>query len=124
MILLVTALVVGGCAKPASAPTPAPTPTPTPEPAEPIKLKAVSFVPVMSVTAQKFKEFLDGVSDKSNGELEIELIGGPETIPGLELPEALEEALCDHIARGLLQLFRDNPDWVAWLAYAAGTMKR
>ena len=42
MIVLASALILGGCAKPAPAPSPAPAPAPAPKP-EPITLKAVSF---------------------------------------------------------------------------------
>ena len=51
VVILVTGLILGGCAKPAPAPAPAPgpAPAPAPAPAEPIKLRWVLPVPPMSI---------------------------------------------------------------------------
>jgi len=51
VVILVTGLILGGCAKPAPTPAPAPgpAPAPAPAPAEPIKLRWVLPVPPMSI---------------------------------------------------------------------------
>jgi len=55
---------------------------------KPIKLKAVQFINLKNPSEKPFHFFVDLVNKEAKGELEIEIVGGPEAIPGREQPEA------------------------------------
>lgn len=103
-VMVVAGLVVG-CAAPAPtpAPAPAPTPTPTPTPApaptiEPITLKAVMFWPYrpQNPLHKAWADLMvEGVKERSNGELTIDLLGGPEVVPPFDQIEALRSGMID-----------------------------
>ncbi|MFC2013937.1 TRAP transporter substrate-binding protein DctP [Chloroflexota bacterium] len=102
-ILVVALLLVGvvvGCAAPAPSPTPTPTPKPAPTPSpapktEPIVLKALTFLPKTYVTSLAFQTFAERVAERTNGEIVIDYLGGPEVTPALEQPEALVSGVVD-----------------------------
>ncbi|MDH5696212.1 MAG: hypothetical protein OEZ00_06390 [Dehalococcoidia bacterium] len=62
-------------------------------PPEKIVLKAVTAWPSTTVEAKDFLKFVDkvntGAEEKYPGELEIQYLGGPETIPTKDQTEAL-----------------------------------
>lgn len=60
-------------------------------------LKMVTFLPKGNVNMTAWMSFVDDVNKKSNGELEIKYIGGPETIPGFKQFEALRNGVVDMI---------------------------
>jgi len=100
-MVVIVALLVGlliGCA-PTPTPTPMPTPTPTPTPApkpEPIVLKAVCIFPwTTSWTFANFRDFVEIINERAEGELIIEILGGPEVIPPMEQIEALRSGVFD-----------------------------
>ncbi len=81
---------------PAPAPKPAPKPTPAPAPkAEPIVLKAISYFAETHLAADGFAMYLERLHEAANGELVIELVGGPEAIPSKAQPEALRTGVVD-----------------------------
>lgn len=80
---------------PAPAPAPAPAPKPAPAPAaKVIKLRSVYFMPVPQVTTP-LKTFKEKVEQKSGGQLVIDILGGPEVIPGFDQPEAIRTGTID-----------------------------
>lgn len=100
VVILAVLPVIGGCTQPSPAPKPTTptTPTPTPKP-QPIVLKAVSFLPVPHPTTEALKMLIDKVNKKAKGDLVIDLLGGPEVVPPLDLPGAVKKgsihlALC------------------------------
>ena len=105
-IFVAAVLVVGlivGCAAPTPAPAPAPAPTPTPTPtpttmpkSEPIVLKAVAWLPLgRSLTAPAEQVYIPMIEERSNGELVIDLIGGPEVIAKTEQGDAAAKGAID-----------------------------
>ena len=56
---------------------------------KPIKLKAVQFVNMNNPTEKPFHYFVDSVNKQANGELIIEIVGGPDSIAGTDQPEAV-----------------------------------
>ena len=118
ILALALALVFTGCAqptpapapapKPAPAPAPKPAPAPAPKPApapapkpepkpEPIVLKAVTFIPAraMGSTKQSVLDIWEKITERSNGELVIEYVGGPEVIASYEQAEAVRKGAID-----------------------------
>ena len=90
-IVLVSGLIFGGCA----APAPAPAPAPPPKPAEPIVIKAVSFLPKMAMASYPMKVLADKVNTAAKGELVIDYVGGPEVISGFDQGEAVKSGQID-----------------------------
>lgn len=94
MVLMLAVPFMAACAQPATTPTPTATPTPTP--AEPIVLKAVCFAPLTSLDTSYFlKVFAERVNEQSKGQLTINVLGGPEVIPGAEQAEAAKKGVVD-----------------------------
>jgi TRAP-type C4-dicarboxylate transport system substrate-binding protein len=75
-VLLLAAIVLGGCAAPAPTPTPTPaptpTPTPTPAPVQPIIIKAGHDQPPFSPMAQSLEKWGNEVSKRSGGQVVFE----------------------------------------------------
>ncbi len=98
MLVLAVLPFVGACA-PTPTPTPAPAPAPTPAPAppkpKPIVLKGISFLPKGGQTVQALGWYAEALEKQSKGELTINWVGGPESIPGMEQPEALRKGVVD-----------------------------
>jgi TRAP-type transport system periplasmic protein len=93
-IAVIVSLVIVGCAQPAPAPAPAPTPTPEPEP-EVIELKAVSFLPMSHDLTKMIQGYFDEVKSRSNGEISMNFVGGPEVISSAELGESVARGVVD-----------------------------
>jgi TRAP-type C4-dicarboxylate transport system substrate-binding protein len=100
-VVVISALVFGGCSKTSPEPAPASTQAPAPSPApsqQPIVLKLVSFKPDIP-PANVFEHMLiDKVKAKSNGQLIIEWVGGPEAIPPAETPAAVQRGAMDIVS--------------------------
>lgn len=106
VVIMVAGLVIG-CAAPEPTPTPAPAPAPAPTPApapapapavEPITLKAVMFFPYRPKNPHHamYTDFMvNNVKERSNGELIIDFLGGPEVIPPFDQIEALRRGVLD-----------------------------
>jgi len=92
-VMMMAGLVVG-CAAPAS-PTPLPSPPVT---TGPIKLKAVMFWPYRPENPLH-KAWVDvmveGIKQKSNGMLTVELLGGPEVVPPFDQISSLSKGVID-----------------------------
>ncbi|MFC1979971.1 TRAP transporter substrate-binding protein DctP [Chloroflexota bacterium] len=102
ILVLAALLLVAACAQsvpapaPAPAPSPAPAPTPSPAPpAEPITLKAVSFLPAFLPTVSGYMSFIKTVNERAGGELTIEYIGGPEAIGMFDQVPAVSRGVAD-----------------------------
>lgn len=65
---------------------------------EAVHLKAVCFLPKNHAMAAMVPAFVDKVKEKSNGEVIIEYLGGPEVIPTNELFEAVRRGKSIDIA--------------------------
>ncbi len=98
-IFVIVALVLSGCTKsePAPAPSPSPAPAPAPKP-EPVTFKAVSFLPKNFASVHWMGEFIDRVNERSNGEVTIEWVGGPEVIPAFDQAQAVSTGVTDMTA--------------------------
>ena len=99
-VMVIAGLVVG-CKAPAPTPAPAPEPAPSPAPApavKPITLKAVMFFPYRAENPHH-KMYVDAmvgkVKERSNGELIVNFMGGPEVIPPFDQVEALRRGVLD-----------------------------
>ena len=57
------------------------------------ELKAVSFLPTNHPYVTMAKEWVKRVNEGCKGELKVNLVGGPEVIPGLEQVEALKKGV-------------------------------
>ena len=104
LIVMVAALILGGCAKPSTTPepsTPAPspsTPAPAPEPEEAMTLSFVSFLTMNNFEfAAWAPTFIDPINEKAAGRLTIEVKGGPEVIPPPDLALAVSQGQVDII---------------------------
>lgn len=63
--------------------------------AAPIKLRAVSFIPVQAMMVHMMGEYAKRVNDRAKGELVIEWVGGPDVIPTPLLAEAVTKGRVD-----------------------------
>ncbi len=102
LLVIVVALVLGGCAKPAETPepsTPSPTPsTPAPEPEEAMTLSFVSFLTMNNFEyAAWAPTFIEPVNERAAGRLTIEVKGGPEVVPPADLALAVSQGQVDMI---------------------------
>ncbi|MFC1902573.1 TRAP transporter substrate-binding protein DctP [Chloroflexota bacterium] len=66
-----------------------------PAPKETITLKAITFIPVDNPMVKGGWIFSDLVNERSNGELIVDFIGGPEIIPGGDQPMAVMQGTID-----------------------------
>lgn len=87
VLILVALPFMSACAKPAPAPAPAPV--------APIELKATIFIPPMVPDMKPWADMLERITERSNGELVIECLGGPEVIPSNDQPEAVRKGIID-----------------------------
>lgn len=62
---------------------------------KPIKLKGVQFLNLGNPSEKGFHLFIKNVNEGSKGELVIEIVGGPEAIPGRQQPEAVRSGAVD-----------------------------
>jgi TRAP-type C4-dicarboxylate transport system substrate-binding protein len=85
MALAASTLIIGGCAEPA----------PAPAPQKQIVLKLVAFHPDVLPSKIWTTMFIDKVKAKSNDQLIIEYVGGPEVIPVPEQPAAVQKGAVD-----------------------------
>lgn len=86
MVLFLLAAIGFGCSKPKEGAPKSGSPK-----AEAVHLKAVCFLPKTHPLGAALPMFVDKVKEKSNGEVVIDYIGGPEVIPALEQVEALRK---------------------------------
>ncbi|WP_027965595.1 TRAP transporter substrate-binding protein DctP [Halomonas halocynthiae] len=63
--------------------------------AEKIKLNAVSFTPKTTVVSHGFEQFVQGINEEFEGELEINWRGGPEVIPPFRLADSVRNGAID-----------------------------
>lgn len=98
VLILFSLTVLAACSKPAPAPVPAPAPKPAPAPVpkpEPITLKLVQMQSVGHKLFVGVTEYANRVNERSNGEIIIDIIGGPEVMPTKEQGPALKDGVVD-----------------------------
>ncbi|MFC1846203.1 TRAP transporter substrate-binding protein DctP [Chloroflexota bacterium] len=96
IIVLVSGLMLSGCATPAPAPAPAPTPSPSPSPKpEPITLKFVHYLALDQTGVVPHLMYTEKVNEMAKGELVIDNVGGPEVTPPRELGGAVRSGAID-----------------------------
>ncbi len=102
VVLLMSALILGACASPSpqtSAVPPAPAApaaaAPAPASAGTTTLSLVMFLPDVPPGNAWTHSFMDKVAKYSNGTLAIKLIGGPEAIPPMDAPAAVQRGTVD-----------------------------
>jgi TRAP-type C4-dicarboxylate transport system substrate-binding protein len=61
--------------------------------ASPVEIKAVAFLPTTAHETKFFLEFIEDVQKRSQGQLKIKFLGGPEVISGFELVDALDSGV-------------------------------
>ena len=83
IIVMLTTLVMVGAGTSALAATKA------------ITLKGVHFLPGFMDICKEFKVLTNKISEQSNGELQIKILGGPDVIPPPEQAEALRKGIID-----------------------------
>ncbi len=125
-LMLVTSLVMAGCAGEAEAPAPGPAPTPAPAPApapepEQIVLKAAGYTTLTRLYDMGLNYFMDRIYARSDGRIIVDYRGGPESIPEEEQGIALQKGIIDlnwfHIGtwghvpeHSILEYALHNPD--------------
>jgi len=62
-----------------------------------VELKAVSFLPKGNTGVDPAFWFINSVNERTKGKLTIKFVGGPETIPMFEQPEAIKRGAVDMI---------------------------
>jgi TRAP-type C4-dicarboxylate transport system substrate-binding protein len=67
----------------------------TPSSAEPIKFKAVAFLPVNNANVVGFNIFAKKINEKFKDHINIELLGGPEITPPFQQHEAVKKGVVD-----------------------------
>ena len=116
-IILVSALAIGGCAAPTPTqapapiitvlPSPSPSPSPTVKPttsptatasptAKPIVWRATTFLARNMNSVKSIYPITERAKQRSNGQLTINYLGGPEVIPAQQQAEA--------VRRGVIQM--------------------
>ncbi len=96
--VVVTSLVIAGCAAPAPAPAPAPSPAPTPAPApepEPIVITVMTALPMYFGSMEPAQWLIDRINERAKGELILEYKGGWEVIGVNEQPMAVKAGVID-----------------------------
>lgn len=63
--------------------------------AKSVKFKAVAFLPVNNANVAGFNIFIKKVNEKFKGNIEIELVGGPEITPPFQQHEAVKKGVID-----------------------------
>ena len=63
--------------------------------AGPVKFKAVAFLPVNNEDVAGFRIFVDKINAKFKDHINIEILGGPEVTPPLQLHEAVKKGVID-----------------------------
>jgi len=88
-LILVLAVMpfMAACAKPAPAPAPAP--------AAPIELKLVTFLPTHVTSVIGHKLLVEKINERSNGQLTIKVLGGPEVMSGRDQVGAVVKGVID-----------------------------
>jgi len=97
-VVVVSALVFSGC------PGPAP-------PKEPTVLKLVAFLPDVPPGNVFYHMLIDKVEAKSNGELIIDWVGGPEAIPPPDLAGAVQRGSIDMVSAIYSPMDAMIPGW-------------
>ena len=63
--------------------------------AEPVKFKAVTFLPVNNEIVSGFKSMVEKINEKFKDDIDIEILGGPEITPPFQLHEAVKSGVVD-----------------------------
>lgn len=71
-----------------------------PEAAPKILIRAVTGWPITHVGNDMYKEFIKRVNEKSKGEIEIKLLGGPEVVPAFDQLKAAGSGTVDLVHGG------------------------
>jgi len=101
MIVIIGALIFGGCAKQAPAPVPAPSPAPTPAPApapapaEIIELKFAHHIPPTSGCPTVYAKFAEMVEEGTNGKVKITLYPSESLVKQPDFYDATVGGVCD-----------------------------
>jgi TRAP-type mannitol/chloroaromatic compound transport system substrate-binding protein len=65
---------------------------------QPVKFKAVTFLPKGNPTAASFGRMVDAFNENFKGKASIEWVGGPEVIPEAQLHESVRSGMIDMVA--------------------------
>jgi TRAP-type C4-dicarboxylate transport system substrate-binding protein len=65
---------------------------------QPVKFKAVTFLPKGNPTAASFGRMVDAFNEQFKGKASIEWVGGPEVIPETQLHESVRSGMIDMVA--------------------------
>ena len=93
VVILVTGLVLSGCAEPA--PTPAPAPAPSPAPAKVYELSYALFQPAAAALSVKNTEFAQEIEKRSNGRIKITVQGGGALLGAPAMYQGVVDGIAD-----------------------------
>ena len=65
---------------------------------QPVKFKAVTFLPKGNPTAASFGRMVDAFNENFKGKASMEWVGGPEVIPEAQLHESVRSGMIDMVA--------------------------
>jgi TRAP-type C4-dicarboxylate transport system substrate-binding protein len=96
-LLLLSAVIFGGCAQPAPAPAPAPAPTPTPAPTpvKPIEWRFATFIPPQDVYAQQMGLWASELEAATNGRIKVTFYHAESLIKMPDLFDAVAAGTAD-----------------------------
>lgn len=103
LILVIAALILGGCSKPAPAPAPtpapapAPTPAPAPAPAAPTKLVYASSLPPIDKQVAGMAKWIDDFKNKTGGRYTVEISTGSALGKPDEYYNLVSKGVCDMV---------------------------
>lgn len=89
---------------------------------ETLVIKAANAYPPNEILAQGYYVFEEIVKEKSEGRIELEYVGGPETIPPFELGESLRTGVVDMMINAAAYYTDQVPEALA-LSYSELTTK-
>jgi TRAP-type C4-dicarboxylate transport system substrate-binding protein len=97
--LILSAIILGGCAEPepvpAPAPAPSPAPAPTPAPEKPIELRFATFIPPMDVYAEQMGLWADELTAATSGRITVTFYHAESLVKMPDLLNAVDAGTAD-----------------------------
>lgn len=93
MVVLVSGLILGGCAKPTPTPAPAPAPAPAPKV---IELNYATHTPPQHLISVMFEQWwIKEIEEQTNGRVKIHYFPGGSLVPGPKIYDGVVEGITD-----------------------------
>ena len=94
-ILLLSAVIFGGCAQTTPAPTPTPTPAPTPAPVKPIELRFATFIPPFDIYAEQMGIWAKELETATSGRIKVTFFHAESLVKMPDLFDAVAAGTAD-----------------------------